>query len=68
MIVGLLNRGVLLVATAAREGLTAGRSCPEMAPQRFEKIGPAPGNGTARQPRTHKIWYRGAGLTVRDSG
>ena len=30
---------------AAREGLTAKRSGPEMAPQRFEKIESAPGNG-----------------------
>jgi hypothetical protein len=38
-----------------------GRSRPEMAPQRLEKIESAPGNGWARKPRTHRIWYTGAG-------
>jgi hypothetical protein len=44
-IVDLLNRGVSVVGIAAREDLTAKRSRPEMAPQRFEKIESAPGNG-----------------------
>src|SRR5271170_8357886 len=39
------SRGVSLAGIAAREGLTAKRSRPEMAPQRFEKIESAPGNG-----------------------
>ena len=39
------NRGVSLAGIAAREGLTAKRSRPEMAPQRLEKIKSAPGNG-----------------------
>ncbi len=39
------NRGVSLAGIAAREGLTAKRSRPEMAPQRLEKIESAPGNG-----------------------
>ncbi len=39
-----------------------------MAPQRLEKIESAPGNGRPRKPRTHKMWYGGAWLTVRDSG
>ena len=39
-----------------------------MAPQRLEKIESAPGNGGARKPRTHKMWYTGARLTMRDSG
>src|SRR5271163_2473477 len=38
-----------------------GRSRPEMAPQRLEKIESAPGNGWARKPRTHKMGYTGAG-------
>ena len=44
-IVDLLNRGVSVAGIAAREGLTAKRSRPEMAPQRLEKIESAPGNG-----------------------
>ena len=36
-----------------------------MAPERLEKIESAPGNGRARKPRTYKIWYPGARLTVR---
>ena len=44
-IVDLLNRGVSVVGIAAREDLTAKRSRPEMAAQRFEKIESAPGNG-----------------------
>ena len=39
------NRGVSLAGIAPREGLTAKRSRPEMAPQRLEKIKSAPGNG-----------------------
>ena len=39
------NRGVSLAGIAPREGLTAKRSRPEMAPQRLEKIESAPGNG-----------------------
>ena len=39
------NRGVSLAGIAAREGLTAKRSRPEMAPQPLEKIESAPGNG-----------------------
>jgi hypothetical protein len=34
-----------LAGIATRGGLTAKRSCPEMAPQRLEKIESAPGNG-----------------------
>ena len=44
-VVGLLNPGASLAGIAAEEGLTARRSRPEMAPQRFEKIESAPGNG-----------------------
>ena len=44
-IVDLLNRGVSVVGIAAREDLTAKRSCPEMAPQPLEKIESAPGIG-----------------------
>jgi hypothetical protein len=39
------NRGVSLAGIAPREGLTAKRSRPEMAPQRLEKIESAPGIG-----------------------
>jgi hypothetical protein len=46
---------------AAGEGLTAGRSRPEMAPQRFEKIGSAPGNGMGSQaPNPQDLVRRGA--------
>jgi hypothetical protein len=36
-----------------------------MAPQRLETIESAPGNGMGSEPRTHKMWYAGAGLTFR---
>ena len=39
------DRAVSLAGIAAREGLTAKRGRPEMAPQRLEKIESAPGNG-----------------------
>jgi hypothetical protein len=39
------SRGVSLAGIAPRDGLTAKRSRPEMAPQRLEKIESAPGNG-----------------------
>jgi hypothetical protein len=39
------NRDVSLAGIAPREGVTAKRSRPEMAPQRLEKIESAPGNG-----------------------
>ena len=67
-IVDLLNRGVSVVGIAAREDRTAKRSRPEMAPQRFEKIESAPGNGMASEAANHKIWYASTRLTVRDSG
>ena len=43
MIVDLLNRGVSVAGSAAREDLI----CPRLAPQRFEKIESRPGNGMA---------------------
>src|ERR1700722_5363980 len=39
------DRDVSLAGIAPREGVTAKRSRPEMAPQRLEKIESAPGNG-----------------------
>jgi hypothetical protein len=66
-IVDLLNRGVSIAATAAREGLTAGRSRPEMAPQRFEKIGSGLGNGMGSPtPNPQDLVRRG--LAACDSG
>jgi hypothetical protein len=50
------NRGVSLAGIAAREGLTAKRSRPEMAPQQLEKLNPRPEMVWARRPRTHKMW------------
>ena len=35
-----------------------------MAPQRLEKIESAPEMVWSRKPRTHKMWYTGAQLTV----
>ena len=49
------------VSVGAR-GLEANRSRPEMAPQRFDKIESAPGNGRVSAASTHKIWYTGARL------
>jgi hypothetical protein len=46
---------------AAREGLTAKRSRPEMAPQGLEKIESAPGNGSGSEASNHKIWYTARG-------
>ena len=51
------NRGVSLAGIAAREGLTAKWSRPEMAPQRLEKIESAPGNGMGSEALDHKMWY-----------
>jgi hypothetical protein len=62
------SRGVSLGGIAPREGLTAKRSRPEMAPQRLEKIESAPGNGMGSEALNHKMWYTGARLTARDSG
>jgi hypothetical protein len=50
------KRGVSLAGIAAREGLTAKRSRPEMAPQQLEKLNPRPEMVWARRPRTHKMW------------
>ena len=47
VIVDFLNRGVSVARMAGREDMTANRSRPEMAPQRFEKIESGPGNGMA---------------------
>ena len=61
------NRGVSLAGIAAREGLTAKRSRPEMAPQRLEKIESAPGNGRASEtPNPQDVVHGRA--AVRDSG
>ena len=57
------SRGVSLAGIAAREGLTAKRSRPEMAPQRLEKIESAPGNGMvseALDPQQHVVHGRAA--------
>jgi len=45
--VHLLDRVVSVAGAAAREGLTAKRGRPEMAPQRLEEVGFVPGNGMA---------------------
>src|ERR1700677_3802118 len=59
-IVDLLNRGVSVVAIAAREDLTAKRSGPEMAPQRLEKIESAPVNGMVPEGSTPQALVHGA--------
>ena len=41
---------------------------PRNAPQGLEKIESAPGNGSVSEASSHKIWYTGARLTVRNSG
>jgi len=41
------------------------KGCPEMAPQRLEKIESGLGNGMVSEASEHKIWYTGARLTVR---
>ena len=56
-LVGFLDRCVSVAGIAMREGLTAKRTRPEMAPQELEKAAFAPGIGTARKPWTRKIWY-----------
>src|SRR5277367_2647868 len=45
-----------------------GRSCPEKAPQRLEKIESGPGNGMVSEALSHYIWYLGARPTVRAHG
>jgi len=54
------NRGASLAGIAAREGLTAKQSRPEMAPQRLEMIESAPGDGMGSEASNHKMWYMGA--------
>ncbi|HEY3720091.1 MAG TPA: hypothetical protein VGL41_08125 [Roseiarcus sp.] len=76
-----LNHGVSVVETAEREDVGRGDPAgqtpliveapparPEMAPQRLEKIESAPGNGMARKPRTHNIWYTGVRADPAASG
>jgi hypothetical protein len=64
-----LNRGVSVAGIAAREGLTQQRESAGKW-RRHDLKGLNPGLETvwARKPRTHKMWNRGARLTVRDSG
>jgi hypothetical protein len=38
-----------------------------MAPNGLKRLNPGPEMVWARKPRTHKIWYTGARLSVRDS-
>src|SRR5271168_4664708 len=49
------HRGVSLAGITAREGLTAKRSRPEMAPQQVEKIESGPGNGRGSEAVDHKM-------------
>ena len=57
-----------LAGIAAREGLTAKRSRPEMAPQRLEKIESAPGNGRVSEASNPQDLVHGARLTQRSPG
>jgi hypothetical protein len=66
-IVDFLNQGVSVAGIAARE-LTAKRSRREMAPQRFEKIESAPGNGMGSEASNLQDLVHGRAATVRDSG
>jgi hypothetical protein len=50
---------------AAREGLTAKRSRPEMAPQPLEKIESAPGNGMGSEASNPQDVVHGRALTAR---
>jgi hypothetical protein len=58
-IVDLWNGGVLVAGIAAREGVTAKRSRPEMAPQLLEKIESAPGNGMVSEASNPLDMVRG---------
>jgi hypothetical protein len=62
------NRGVSLAGIAAREGLTAKWSRPEMAPQRLEKIESALGNGMGSEASYPQDVVHGRALIARDSG
>jgi hypothetical protein len=53
---------------ARRAGEGEARDSREMAPQRFEKIESAPGNGSASEVSNLQDLDTGARLTVRDSG
>ena len=57
-----------LAGIAAREGMTAKRSRPEMAPQRLEKIKSAPGNGRVSEASYPQHMVHGARLTQRSLG
>jgi hypothetical protein len=57
-----------LAGIAARAGLSARRSRPEMAPQRLEKIESAPGNGRVSEASNPQHMVHGARLTQRSPG
>ena len=64
------TKGISVAGIAPREGVTAKRSRPEMAPQRLEKIESAPGNGmvSAASNPQHLVRRRAAdGLTRRNA-
>ena len=79
-----LNRGVSVAEIAEREDVVEKPSVTRPAkllvrtrrrrPARkwrrngLKRLNPRPEMVWARKPRTHKIWYTGARLTVRDSG
>src|SRR6202021_1456311 len=62
-IVDFLNRGAS-IAGSRRERLTANGVARKWQPQRLERLNQRPEMGWLRRRRTHKIWYRGARLTV----
>jgi hypothetical protein len=63
--VDLFSRGVSIAGIPGREDLTAKRSRPEMAPQRFEKIESAPGIGMASEGSKLQYLVHGRWLTER---
>ena len=68
-IVDLLNRGVAVVGIAARVGLTGkNRVAGKWRRNGLKRLNPRRKMVWSRKPLTHKIWYTGAQLAMRDSG
>ena len=65
LIVDPLSRGVSAAGISTREADGVARKWRRNG---LKRLNPRPEMVWARKPRTHKMWYTGARLTVRDSG
>ena len=67
-IVELVNRGVSVAGIAAREADGKNGVARKWRRNGVKRLNPRPEMVWARKPRTYKIWYTGARLTVREFG